>query len=283
MLSFAELRDDLTDERSRTAVLAGLASIPFTVLLSWDSDPSTVSGTPVVAAGLLAGYLYSDRSMPSRRAGKLTGIVGSAPAVILSVVYALSVFRIEPTRIAAVFAVLAPIGISIGVGLFALIGVVGAAVGDGIAKRLDADSQGTAGREGRDAKWWRYVAAYAVAAPALAAALVVTWFGVGVAADGAAAVFGGALAALSLFVLAIVGFYALFEDATALRRAGAVWQPNLPLFVGVPIGAYALVYLAATLLSSANPSGDAVYGFVAALWLTVVAYLALRRRRVGAP
>lgn len=278
MLPLAELRDDLTHERSRTAVLAGLATIPFTILLSWESDPSTFSGTPIFVAGLLVGYLYRDRSMGSRRAGKLTGIVGAVPAVIWSAVYVLSVFRTEPTRIAGVFAALAPIGIAVGAGILVLIGVVGAIVGNWIAKRLCADSQGLTEQEVRDAKWWRYVAAYALAAPPLAA----VGLGVGFVLDGVG-VLVGALAVLSLLALALVAFYALFEDATALRRAGAVWQPNLPLFVGVPIGAYALVYLVATFLASANPSGDAVYGFVAALWVTVVAYLGLRRRRVGAP
>jgi len=279
MRSLAELRDDLTDEQSRTAVLAGLATIPFTVLLSWDSDPSTFSGTPIFVAGLLVGYLYYDRQTESR-AGKLTGIVGGAPIVIWSVVDWLPFLRTEPPGFVVAGSLLALIVIAVGVGLFALIGIIGAIVGNGVAERLDADGRATAER---DARWWRYVAAYALVAPALAAALVATWTGIGVAADGAAAVFGGALAALSLFVLAIVAFYALFEDATALRRAGAVRRPDLWLVLGVPPGTYAVVYLAATFRSSANPSGDAVYGFAAALWLTVVAYLALRRRRVSAP
>ncbi len=280
MVSLAELRDDLTDEQSRTAVLAGLATIPFTILLSWDSDPSTFSGTPVLVAGLFVGYLYYDRQTESRQAGKLTGIVGAAPVVIWSVVDWLPFLRTEPPGFVVAGSLLALIVIAIGVGLFALIGLVGAIVGNGVAERLDADGRATAER---DAKWWRYVAAYALVAPALATALVATWTGIGVAADGAAAVFGGALAALSLFVLAIVAFYALFEDVTALRRAGAVRRPDLWLVLGAPPGTYAVVYLAATLRSSANPSGDAVYGFVAALWLTVVAYLALRRRRVSTP
>jgi len=275
MFSLAELRDELTDERSRTAVLAGLASIPFTVLLSWDSDPSTFSGTPILVAGLLVGYLYSERSMESRRAGKLVGLVGAVPVVLWSVVYVFSVFRTEPTRIAAVFAVLAPIGIAVGAGILVLIGVVGAIIGDGIATRLDAGASGTTKEDVEDAGWWRYVAAYALAAPPLAT----VGLGIGFVLDGVG-ILVGALAILSLLALAVVALYALFEDAAALRRAGAVWQPNLPLFVGVPLGACALVYLAATLLSSANPSGDAAYGFVAALWVTVVTYLALRRRRV---
>lgn len=278
MRSLAELRDDLTDERSRTAVLAGLATIPFTVLLSWESDPSTFSGTPILVAGLLVGYLYSDRATESRQAGKLVGVVGAVPVVIWSVVDWLPVLRTEPPGFVVASSLLTLIVMAIGVGLFALIGIIGATVGNGIAKRLDADSPSITEQEARNAKWWRYVAAYALSAPPLAAA----GLGIGLVLDGVG-ILVGVLATLSLLALAVVGFYALFEDATALRRAGAVWQPNLRLLVGVPIGTYALVYLAATLRSSANPSGDAVYGFVAALWLTVVAYLALRRRRVGVP
>ncbi|MFC6730605.1 DUF5518 domain-containing protein, partial [Natronoarchaeum mannanilyticum] len=175
MVSLAELRDDLTDEQSRTAVLAGLATIPFTVLLSWDSDPHTVSGTPILVAGLLVGYLYYDRQTESRQAGKLTGIVGAAPVVIWSVVDWLPFLRTEPPGF-VVGSLLTLIVIAVGVGLAALIGLVGAIVGNGVAERLDADGRATAER---DARWWRYVAAYALVAPPLAVALVATWTGIG--------------------------------------------------------------------------------------------------------
>lgn len=99
MCSLCDTLEDLTDERFRTAVLLGLASIPFTVALSWESAPTSFSAEAVVAAGLLAGLHYADRSSEnadvglfeglrygkrpavSRRAGVVAGVVGSAPAV----------------------------------------------------------------------------------------------------------------------------------------------------------------------------------------------------------
>ncbi|MFC6769348.1 transposase, partial [Natrinema soli] len=64
---------DLTAERFRAAVLLGLVSIPFTVALSWESAPSSVSGTAVLAAGLLAGLHYGDRSAENGDVGPIEG------------------------------------------------------------------------------------------------------------------------------------------------------------------------------------------------------------------
>ncbi len=74
--------DDLRDERFRTAVLLGVASIPFTVGYNWILTPDPISATPLVVACVLAGYHYHSRSIRGTRAGAVTGIVGGIPIVV---------------------------------------------------------------------------------------------------------------------------------------------------------------------------------------------------------
>ncbi|WP_408956963.1 DUF5518 domain-containing protein [Natrinema sp. 74] len=289
---------ELTDERFRAALLLGVASIPFTVVLSWESAPTSVSGTAVFVAGLLTGLHYADRSAEngdvgplegyrygkrpaaSHRAGIVTGIAGSVPAVLWAVAHMLPLARSLSTWWAVIAVLLIPIAVSIGVGLFALIGAFGAYVGDWVVDRVDrARTALRAGEEpdGDAAGWWRYVAAYCLFAPAVLLSVF------GVRPDGDA---GFALSVLALFVLvpfSVVAAVALFEDAVALRKVRRDWVPNHWAYVGVPLAAYALVYLGATVLQSANPSGDGVYGFIVALWLSSVVYLNGRHRHVGTP
>ena len=66
------LREGVTDESLRFAILVGLATVPITVALSWGSVTDetlvaggTVSAGPVLLAGLLVGYYYSDRETES--------------------------------------------------------------------------------------------------------------------------------------------------------------------------------------------------------------------------
>lgn len=79
------LLSDVTDESFRPAVLVGLASIPFTVALSWELvvdevyiAGGTVSGVPLLLAGLVVGYRYGThepgRDVGVRRAGFVAGI-----------------------------------------------------------------------------------------------------------------------------------------------------------------------------------------------------------------
>lgn len=81
------LRDDLTDESLRVAILLGLATIPVTLFLSWESigSEANASASALFVAGLYAGYYYSDREPTRRRAGIWTGLAGSIGVVILTV------------------------------------------------------------------------------------------------------------------------------------------------------------------------------------------------------
>ncbi|SER24590.1 DUF5518 domain-containing protein [Natrinema salaciae] len=291
---------DLTDERFRTAVLVGLVSIPFTVVLSWESAPTTVSGTAAFGAGLLVGFHYADRSAPngdvgllegirygkrpaaSRRAGIVAGVVGSVPAVLWATISVLELVRYLSGWQAAIAAALLPVTIPFAVGLFALSGAIGAVVGDWLAVRGDrardrARSRARQNPDGDASGWWRWIAAYVLFAPA--AVLSVFVFG----PDNGAGFAISVLALLALVPFSVVAIVALFEDAVTLHEVGRDWVPNYWAYVGAPLGVYVLVSQGATFLESANPSGDGVYGFVVALWLSSVVYLTGRRRRVGTP
>lgn len=107
MSSLQSLREDLTDESLRFAILLGLVSIPFTLLLSSGSASmssgdidisSSVAGEPLLLAGLLVGYRYSNRPTESRRAGLWTGLVGSIAAVLVFVAPQLSRSRARHGR-----------------------------------------------------------------------------------------------------------------------------------------------------------------------------------------
>ncbi|MGQ3411464.1 transposase [Natrinema sp. LN54] len=297
----SRLRDtlaDLTDERFRTAVLLGLASIPFTVALSWESAPTSFSAEAVVAAGLLAGLHYADRSSEnadvglleglrygkrpavSRRAGVVVGVVGSAPAVGWAIGYMLERAWSLSGWLGAATVALLPAVVPLLVALFALAGGVGAAVGDWLVTRVDrardrARSRAEPDADGDVSGWWRWVVAYIVFAPAV---LLYT-FGVGPESGAAFAL--SVLALLVLVPFSLFVAVALFEDAVTLREVGRDRGPNYWAYVGAPLAAYAVVYLVATVLASPNPSGDGVYGFVVALWISSAVYLRYRRRYVG--
>jgi hypothetical protein len=82
MAVLRDLHQDVTDERFRTAVVLGIASIPFTVGVNWILAPDTTEATPILIACVLSGYLYESRSVSTARAGMLTGFVGGIPIVV---------------------------------------------------------------------------------------------------------------------------------------------------------------------------------------------------------
>lgn len=102
------LRDGVTDDALRVAILVGLATIPVTLALSWNPVTDnvvaggSVSGAPLLLAGLLVGYYYSDRETESRRAGIWTGLAASIATVLVFVANAIVTIGSEPSRWAAV-------------------------------------------------------------------------------------------------------------------------------------------------------------------------------------
>ena len=92
---------------------------------------------------------------------------------------------------------------------------------------------------------------------------------------------GGAAFFLSAFGL--LGAIMLLTPLTAVamylhgerdRPRSAGWQPHVVGYLGVPIAVSVVGYaLSRTLTGSINPAGDAVYVFLAALWVSAIVYV----------
>ncbi|WP_440771075.1 hypothetical protein [Natronorubrum sp. DTA28] len=287
MPSVQELRDDLSDESLRVAIFAGLATIPFTLVLSWvpvssDVVPAgSVLGNPLILAGLFVGYYYNDRPTESRRAGMWTGLVGSLGVVVATVVNAIASIPSASSEFFALTVVATPILLAIGVGFLVVFTMLSAQFADWVTTRLARDRRRST-RSGADehvtaSRWWLPVAAYAILAPAVFGSLFwQIW-----ATPGDVWLVVSLVGAVGLFGLSIVALVGLFVDATAPRDEDAAWVPNALLYAGVPIGAYALAHPTAALWTLENPPGYGMYAFLGVLWLTSVVYLTHRHRYVG--
>ncbi|WP_122089670.1 DUF5518 domain-containing protein [Halalkalicoccus subterraneus] len=122
------------DDDLRTATLLGLASIPATVALNWQEDPSSVEGEALFLACVLAGYLSADRPMGSTHAGAQTALVGIIPVVVWWVIDLIS----QPLSDSFGLAFLLVAGPIVLIGGVLLVVVVGAlcAVGGDLLHRL---------------------------------------------------------------------------------------------------------------------------------------------------
>lgn len=277
------LRDGVTDDALRVAILVGLATIPVTLALSWNPVTDdvvaggSVSGAPLLLAGLLVGYYYSDRETESRRAGIWTGLAASVATVLVFVANAIVTIGSEPSRWAAVTVIGTPFILALGAGFVVLFATVAAQFADWATTRLrrarrspDASDDGDSTVP--DPKWWKILAAYVLVAPPVVGSVLLE-----VPAGG----LGFALSLLGLLVLvplSVVALGALFVDATAPRSSKTERVPNALAYVGAPIGTYALVYAVATLRGSGHPDGYAIYAFIGVLWIAAVVYLRNRHR-----
>jgi uncharacterized membrane protein YeaQ/YmgE (transglycosylase-associated protein family) len=125
------------DDAWRHALVGGLASVPVTTLLYWQSTNELGLG-PVFLGGLVAGYLHG--STGSRRVGARAGIVGALPALLLfgEVLSMLPGLSGPPWFLAAGGAMVVAGGVAfvaLAAALSALVGVVGASVGGWLAGR----------------------------------------------------------------------------------------------------------------------------------------------------
>lgn len=291
------LRDGLTDESLRFAILVGFASVPFIVVLSWESvvDDAVVLGgsiqaLPVIVAGLLVGYRYSDRETATRRAGIWTGLAASSATVLVYVANTVASIGSMSSRIAVLSVVLTPIALAFGVGVSVLVTTVCALIGDVVTTRLDRDRRTVdvsvdqsrdgseaVGRDGTVSNWWKFVAIYTVAAPIVLGYSLVVFEVWGPRVD-AGWIFLSGVAMIGLILYSIVAFVALFMDATVPRDVDSNWLPRVWVYAGVPLGAYGLVSLEAVLRGSLNPAGDGLYAFIVALWVLGVVYLINKHR-----
>lgn len=134
--------DDVADESFRTAVLVGLASVPFTVVLSWELvfdevqvAGGSVSGIPLVGAGLVVGSLYRTRPAESSRAGIVVGFAASVGVAILYVLNTLTTVVSASTGVAVVVVLATPVVVALGAVLCAFVGMLSAMLGEWAARQ----------------------------------------------------------------------------------------------------------------------------------------------------
>ena len=132
------ISDTLSDEVWRYAIIAGLASTPFTIILYWQSYPDfSNSFSPAFFAGLLVGFLANRRGIEAGQVGKRTGLVAALPVLwpfldLLVFISGLS----QPLGFGG-FQIMAVIFISAAsIGISVLVGMVGAILGDWLTGKI---------------------------------------------------------------------------------------------------------------------------------------------------
>ncbi|ELZ06222.1 hypothetical protein C482_00330 [Natrialba chahannaoensis JCM 10990] len=286
----------LTDEQLRVATLVGLLAIPFIVALSLETvnDPTraaggSISGTPILLAGFIVGYYYSDRPTPTREASVRTGLMSSIGVLVIHLGTAYTTMLTEPVEIVIVASILTPILGLLGVGITVVLTVVAAVLGEWFANRgapgpnpeqIDADATAPmtttkSGHITQRSRSWLFVAAYGVIVPpALVYTLVVNpEAGPGVAVVG-----------LSMFAMVFgsVGtMLALAKDIGTLGPSRTANWADWRLHVLGAGGPTAVVYAAAYYQGVSYPPGYAIFTFIGAVWLVAVTYLICRHRYTG--
>jgi hypothetical protein len=132
------------------ALLLGIASIPLTTATYWQSG-SELSLSPVLFAGVLAGYLAKRRTGSSDGVGVRTGLIGGLPVIwlLVDVLGAASALGGPSWFVAA--GLLFTVGILailtvVGFGLAALAGAVGGRIGGWLAGHAAGRRPTTTGR-----------------------------------------------------------------------------------------------------------------------------------------
>ncbi|MDS0277311.1 DUF5518 domain-containing protein [Halomicroarcula sp. S1AR25-4] len=125
-----------TDQSLRIATILGICSVPVTVAVSLFSSGNVISFTPVLFAGVIVGYHYNRTPISIGRAGLRTGLLGGLPTIW-------HVFEILEDGWSASFeygvltVLFVPVAIVFGLSVAVLASVVGAAIGDRVARGID--------------------------------------------------------------------------------------------------------------------------------------------------
>lgn len=131
--------NNLSDEGWRYALIVGIASTPFTILLYWHSYPDfSHPVSPVFFAGLLVGFIANRRGVAARQIGKRTGLVAALPVLwpffdLLVFISGLSqpVWFSGVSMMAILFMSVVIIGISV------LVGMIGSILGEWLTGKID--------------------------------------------------------------------------------------------------------------------------------------------------
>lgn len=135
MSRFRAISDTLSDEVWGYAIIVGLASVPFTIVLYWQSYPNFRHHIfPVFFAGLLVGCLANRRGIEAGRIGKRTGLVAALP--VLWPFFDLLVF-ISGLSQPRGFEIMAVVFISaVVIGMSVLAGMVGSLLGNWSTEKI---------------------------------------------------------------------------------------------------------------------------------------------------
>jgi len=120
----------------RLALLAGLASIPVTLVLNWQDPSGPWDASAVALAALVAGYLAKRRDLKGSAVGFRTGVVGAAPVLwsvadVVPYVLGLS----QPTWFTAAQLAILTLSVPLLTGLVAVVGTVAGMAGGWLAER----------------------------------------------------------------------------------------------------------------------------------------------------
>lgn len=258
----------LLEERSVAGILVHFIAIPI-----------GVAGAGLVY--LLASNEFTKRNARNALDWHLSVLALTAAAFGSLVIYTegtgqgLTDIAILPSSVSTAAGIVVPALLALWVGVFFLTFVVGlAAMGKAIfgsAWRYPL-SPPLVDRYGSfvaiDNNWPLVIAVYVVSFPA------VMW-GVFFGSDGKAIFFlvGFGLIGL-LMVLTPLTMGAMYLHGDRDRSPDADWQPPVVAYLGVPVGIGLLGYGGSRLLTdSGYPSGDAMYVFLAALWVSAAVYL----------
>ena len=119
----------------RLALLAGLASIPVTLVLNWQDPTGPWDASAVALAALVAGYLAKRRGLKGSTVGFRTGVVGAVP-VLWSVadVVAFVLGLTQPAWFTAVQLTVLALLIPVLTGLVAVVGAIAGMAGGWLAE-----------------------------------------------------------------------------------------------------------------------------------------------------
>jgi len=120
----------------RFALVAGLVSIPLTLVLNWQNPSGPWDASAVALAALVAGYLAKRRGLNGSTVGFRTGVVGAVPVLwsvadVVPHVLGLT----QPTWFTAVQLTVLILAVPVLVGLVAVVGALAGLIGGWLAER----------------------------------------------------------------------------------------------------------------------------------------------------
>ncbi|NUB90911.1 DUF5518 domain-containing protein [Haloterrigena sp. SYSU A121-1] len=137
MFRFRYWRSLLADESWRYAIVGGLLALPFVARSYWETG-MTAGIEPIFAAGLLVGYFFQGSVDEVGRVGSRTGVVGALPVLLWMSVEPVAYVLLEtvpwydplvPIAVAVLF-------VTIGSLFAALVGAIGARIGDWLSEKV---------------------------------------------------------------------------------------------------------------------------------------------------